>query len=144
MLCWFSPSTSMNQPQVCLCPLPPEPPLPPPTPPQPSRLSQSTGYAPRAIPLIGTSVCFSYGEVSVSVTSFNLPQPLLPCRGSWLSVLCVCVSTAALQVGSSIPFSPRCHVSPLFSHVCLSCFWLSWSLLVMASVAAAVYGSSLW
>ena len=45
LLCWFLPYTNVNQPQVCICPLPLEPPSHPPTPSHPSRLSQSTGLS---------------------------------------------------------------------------------------------------
>ena len=98
--------------------------LPPPTPPRPSRLSQSTG-------LRSTRHTADWHLLSVFHTvrylfrcySFNLPQPLLPLSCPQ-SVLCVCVSTAALQVGSSIPFS-KMPCIPLIFHMCLFILFLA-------------------
>ena len=108
MLSWFLLYTSMNQPQVYICPLPLEPPF---------------HFPPRLTPLgchrvlTLSSLChradfhwlshFTFGYVYVSVllsqftitSPFSVSSPHLP----WPQVTSLCISTAALQIGSSVP-----------------------------------------
>ena len=65
-----------------------------PSPPHPSRLSQSASGFPLA-------VCFTYGNVNVSVLLSQIIPPSLSSRCVQKSVLYVCVSFAALQRGPS-------------------------------------------
>ena len=101
ILCWFLPYINMNQPQVYMCPLPPEPPsrlLPHHTPLGCHERWAELSVSHSKFPLL---VCFTYGDVYVSILSVR-PSISFP---PTVSVLCVCVSIAALQMGSSAPLS---------------------------------------
>ena len=58
MLCWFLPYNNVNQPQVCICPLPFELPSHPQTQPTPVGCHRALGWAPCALQQLPTSYLF--------------------------------------------------------------------------------------
>ena len=75
---WFLPYISMNQSRVYMCP-PPHTPIPPPSPSQPSGLSQCTGFeCPASCIELGLAVCFTYGDIHVSVLFSQITSPSAP------------------------------------------------------------------
>ena len=74
--------------------------LPPPTPSYPSKLSQSTGLS--SLCYIA-ALCFTYGSVYVStpVSQFVPSSPSPPPYHVHNSILYICVSIPALQIGSA-------------------------------------------
>ena len=77
--------------------------LPPPTPSHPSRLSQSTGLT-SLCPTVNFH-CLSNFTCANMYVSMLLSQFIPPAPSPFhKSVLYVCISTAALQIGSSMPF----------------------------------------
>ena len=112
MLCQFLPYIIVNQPQGYMCPLPLEPPSHLPFHPSPFRLSVAENWIERPVshskfPL---AVYFTYSIYFHATLSIR-PSLFFP-HHFHKSVLCVCISTDALQIGSistifldSIPFS---------------------------------------
>ena len=78
--------------------------LPPtPTPSHPSRSSQST--EPPGLYSFPLAVSLTQGSVYTSVLlSQFVPRLSFPGTHAHKSILCVCVSISALQIGSSVPF----------------------------------------
>ena len=114
-MCSFLPLISVNQPWVYSCSLPSEPP-----PTHPSRLSQS--------PVSG-SLCHTANSLWLSVLHmavwmfphcFSIHPTLSFPDCVHMSVFDVCISTAALQIGSSVHLSTF-HTRVLIS---LSCHFL--------------------
>ena len=102
-LCWRRPYINMNQPQVYISP-PSWTSLPPSTPSHPSRLSQSTGL--RSLCYTGSSHLLSILHMVMYIFpcySLNLSHPLLPPLCAQFFSPHVCISIAALQMGSSVP-----------------------------------------
>ena len=103
MAYWFLPYITMNQPQVHVCPLPLGPPLPPPTPSTPRDCHRALGLS-----------SLGYRPTSHQQSVLHLVMEMFQCSSlhsstlsfphcAHKSVLYVCVSTAALQIGSSVP-----------------------------------------
>ena len=103
MLCGFLPSNSVSQPQVYMCPLLLE--LSAAPHPSPPLLAVTDRGA--ELPVFHSSfplaVCFTHGNVCVS-TLLSQPGPPSPSHAVSTSLFSVCVSIAALQIGSSVPF----------------------------------------
>ena len=105
MLCCFLPYINMSQPQLYIYPfslkppshpIPPHPPLYVVTEPR-YEFAESYSKFPLAI-------YFAYGIVNFYVTlSIHLPFSLLSSHHVHMSVLYVCLSTAALKINSSVP-----------------------------------------
>ena len=106
MLYWFLPYIDINQ--LCICPLPLEPSLPShpiPSHPRPPLLVVTEHQV--ELPVLYTefplAIYFTRGTAYVS----TLLSPFVPLSFPHCvhkSVLCVCVSIAAVQIGSSVPF----------------------------------------
>ena len=97
MLYWFLPYINLNQPQVYICALP----LEPPPSPHSSRLSQSPNWG--SLRHIAHSHWLFYiwqYILSMLLSPFSPPSPALPHVHK--SALHVCLSIAALQIGSSV------------------------------------------
>ena len=80
----------------------------PPTPLHFSRLSQSTqlsSLCPQSN--FSLAICFTHGNVCFNTTPLIRPRLSFPCCAH-KSVLYVCISIPALQIGSSMPFKKRC------------------------------------
>ena len=119
MLCWFLPHNDVNQPWVYMCPLPLESssyPLPHPT---PLGCPRTPGWAPCVIQQLPSSYLSHISEcVCFDATlkpSHSPPSPAVSTK----SVLYVCISVAALQISSSVPFS-RSHIYAFRYHICFS------------------------
>ena len=100
---------------VCSLPLG----LPPHLPPHPSRLSQSTRFE---IPVLYSElplvIYFAYGNTFVSLRLSVCPTISFPlCVFKSFSV---CISVAALQTGSSVPFFSTFHTYALIYDICFS------------------------
>ena len=68
----FLPYINMNWQQVYLCPLALDSALPPPTPSHPSRMLQSTSFGlPASYSKLPQALCFTYGNVYVSMVFFH-------------------------------------------------------------------------
>ena len=70
-----------------------------------SRLSESTGFELLASYKFPLGIYFTYGIAYVSTLLFQFVPPSLSPTLSTKSFLYLCVSTAALQIGSSVPSS---------------------------------------
>ena len=104
VLVWFLPCLNMNQPQVYICPLPREPPSQLPAFPAPLGCYRALFEFPESYSRFPLAICFTDGTVYASI-QLSPFIPLSP-SSSWpcpKSVLHVCISTAALQIGSSVP-----------------------------------------
>ena len=97
--------------------LPLEPPLSPP-PYHPSRSLQSTELSSVLYSRIPLAIGFTHNIVYVNPhLRVYTPVPTLHVHSS---VLCICVSIAALQMGSSVPFLSRSHIYVLIYDTCVS------------------------
>ena len=99
--------------------------LPPPTPSPSSRLSQSIGFLlPASNSKFPLPICFTYGNIYVSIllSQFVPAFPSLTVSRSLFSY--VCLSIAALQMGSSVPSfqTPYICINMQFLFFCL---WLN-------------------
>ena len=111
VLCWFLPYISMSKPQVYLCPLPLEPPS---HSPPLWVVTQHWAELPVSHSNFPPALSFTYGRVYVSMLPSQFVPPS-PSHCVQTSVLYVCISTAALQIGSSVPIPPfRFHTGHLF------------------------------
>ena len=108
IFCWFLPYVNINQPQVYIYPFPPK------SPSHPillSRLSQSTGlsslhhtvHRELCVVELPLAICFTCGNVYVSLLFSQFVPPCPSPTVATSSVLYVCVSNAALHIGSSVP-----------------------------------------
>ena len=91
ILCWFLPYIDMNQPRVHMCPRS-RTPLPPPSPPHPSGLSQCTGFeCPASCIQLGLVICFTHGNIHVSVLFSQSSHPRLLPQSPKLCSLYLCL-----------------------------------------------------
>ena len=91
ILCWFLPYIDMNQPRVHMCP-PSRTPLPPHSPPHPSGLSQCTGFECTASCIqLGLVICFTHGNIHVSVLFSQSSHPRLLPQSPKLCSLYLCL-----------------------------------------------------
>ena len=110
ILCWFPLYINMNQPQVYVYPLPPESPahLPPHSPLQVitehcvDSLCQTVRRE-LCVAELPLAICFTCGNVYVFILFSQCDPPSPSPTVATSSVLYVCVSIAALQIGSSVP-----------------------------------------
>ena len=94
--------------------------LPPPTPLHPSRLSQSTRFEnPVLYWKFPLAIYFAYGNTFVSLWHSQF-VPHFPFPTVSTSLFSVCVSNAALQTGSSVPFFSGFHIYALIYDICFS------------------------
>ena len=77
ILCWFLPYINMNQPQVCIFPLPPEPPSHFPPCSTPLGCHKALGWASCVTQRFPLAIYFTYGNVCISMPLFQfvLPSP---------------------------------------------------------------------
>ena len=101
ILCWLLPCNKMNKSQIQICPLPPE--TPPDFPPHPTPLGchRALGWA----PCVGTAAFHQLSILHMVMYIypcyfFQFVHPLLPILYP-KSVLYVCITIPALQIGSS-------------------------------------------
>lgn len=113
--CWSRPY-NMNQPQVYLGPRPLGPPLP--AIPHPQAVTEPQSGFPESH--AGSHWLSALHMVVHALPRYSLhpPRPA-PARGR-KSVLCVCTSTAALRIGSSVPSFPIPYVCVKMRHVFFS------------------------
>ena len=96
MLCWFLLYNSANQLYVYICPLPPTPPT------HPARVSRRTELS--SLCYIAASHWLFYTRECIYVNAtLSIHPPSFP-HCVHVSVLYMCVSVPALQIGSSAPF----------------------------------------
>ena len=116
----FPPYIAMNQPQVHVCPFPLGPPLPPPTPSTPLGCHRALGLS-----------SLGYRPTSHQQSVLHLVMEMFQCSSlhsstlsfphcAHKSVLYVCVSIAALQIGSSVPPSFQFYIYALMQNICSS------------------------
>ena len=116
MLCCFLPNVNMNQSQAYVCPLPLEPPSHPhphPTPPGCHRAPACYTATSHWLSMVHTGV-YVYQCYSLRSSHLSFPVCIHKC------VLYVCISTAALQTGSSVPFFEIPYIYMLIYNICFS------------------------
>ena len=114
----------------------------PPIPPHPTRLGHhwALSWTPCAISRVPLAICCTHGSVymSIPISQFIL-HTLLPRVHT--SVLYVCVSLPALQMGSSVPFFEIPRICLRTSVIGLALFFLPY---LAHMISAFVYLSYLW
>ena len=102
MAYWFLPYITMNQPQVHVCPLPLGPPLPPPST-TPLDCHRALGLSSLGYTATSYQRSVLHLVMDMFLCSFLIHPTLSFPHCAHKSVLYDCVSTAALQIGSSVP-----------------------------------------